>query len=251
MYKQGYFALSAAARQMLWHYARGAMYTWSGGDTGALGWVRGSHRGVQIMSDLHIGHTIKKLHNQKKFDYRYNTAFDKVVTACGDLSQRSNTWITPKLSAAFDELNRHGYAYSCEAWQGNELVGGLFGVQIGAFVSVDSMFHRAPNAGKAVYGYHMLHLQKCGFHLADTNYASEHCKRFGAVWVPQWQFEQMMRPLLHASIPMFPGQAAPSLPWHLFMELRAARLLDSLNRRLLRPAARIEQSVPAELAEAA
>ena len=234
MPQSAYYALGPVAREMLRHYARGEMYTWLNQTDGERGWIAASHRGVLMMPTLHIGHTVKKCLARKEFEFRYNTAFETVVEHCGDLGREGKTWITAELGAAYLELHRQGFAYSCEAWKNDVLVGGVFGVQIGGFVSIDSMFHVANNAGKAVLGHHAINLQQRGFLFADVNYASEHTRRFGAEWVPQWQFEKMMRPALHSGLSMIEGAAAPMLPWHVLMAEKSLRVIRSVGLRLTR-----------------
>ena len=232
MLTSNYNALSDAARRMLKHYIKGEMYTWLNQHDGEMGWIKSSHRGVIMMSNLHIGHTVKKILNRSEFEFTYNQSFEQVVQGCADLSREGKTWITPELAATYKELFEHGFAYSCEVRKNGELVGGVFGVQVGGFISLDSTFHTENNAGKAVLGHHLLNMQKQGFHFADVNYASEHTQRFGADWVPQWQFEKMMRPVLHAELTLQDGVASPTVPWYVLAANRALQLVGTSSRKV-------------------
>ena len=245
MLNSAYNALGYGARDMLNHYACGEMYTWRNQCDGELGWIKTPHRGVLMMHALHIGHTVKKCLARNEFEFRYNTAFNQVVTQCGDLGREGKTWITPELAAAYADLHRNGYAYSCEAWLDGKLAGGLFGVQIGGFISIDSMFHRSNNAGKAVFGHHTLNLRQRGFLFADVNYGSAHTQRFGAEWVPQWQFEKMMRPVLHSKLKLIENRPVPMLPWRVLAAERGVQIIRSVRQQLKRYLMRQPESVVA------
>ena len=247
MQTSNYNALGTAARRMLKHYITGEMYTWLNQHDGELGWIKASHRGVIMMSDLHIGHTVKKTLAKNEFVFTYNQSFAQVVQGCADLSREGKTWITPELAAVYNELFSQGYAYSCEARLNGQLVGGVFGVQAGSFISLDSTFHSVNNAGKALLGHHLLNMQNRGFHFADVNYASEHTQRFGAQWVPQWQFEKMMRPVLHAPIALADHLLAPAVPWHVLAANRAVQIVESAGQKL----AKLVLRQPASEAQAA
>ena len=239
--------LSSAARKMLKHYISGQMYTWLNQHDGELGWIKASHRGVIMMSNLHIGRAVQKVLDRSEFEFTYNQNFAQVVQGCADLSREGKTWITPELAASYNELFKQGFAYSCEARLNSQLVGGVFGVQVGSFISMDSTFHSISNAGKAVLGFHLLNLQNRGFHFADVNYASEHTQRFGADWMPQWQFEKMMRPVLHAPIALQENLTAPAVPWHVLAANRAVQIVESAGQKL----AKLVLRQPASEAQAA
>jgi len=179
---------------------------------GAVGWRKFSHRGLQFLDKIHLGKKQRYDVNDKSFDVRYDTAFDRVLAACADLSRDGATWITPGLVERFAELHRLGYAHSFECWAGGQLVGGSFGLQLGALMTVESMFHVADNASKAAYVRTLLHLRARGFVAVDVNDATPFFQRFGAETVRQWRYEEILRGALGSWPTLTEGIVARRLP---------------------------------------
>jgi len=128
-------------------------------------------------------------------------------------------------------LHKLGFAHSFEAWNEGKLVGGAFGVQLGSMISCDSMFHRMSNASKAAYGQTLVHLQKRGFKVVDTNGVANHQVNYGEEWIPQWRYERLILECLRESPSLTDGRPNPPLPWEvraLIPALRPARKV--LNR---------------------
>jgi leucyl/phenylalanyl-tRNA--protein transferase len=107
----------------------------------------------------------------------------------------------------------------------------VWGIQIGSFITASSMFHRVPNATKAAYGRALLHLKERGFTMVDTGMVPEHLVNYGSRYVPSWQFDEMLRPLLHQPRTILDGLAAPSLPARLRWALPVARAGRAVLRR--------------------
>ena len=101
---------------------------------------------------------------------------------------QSGTWITPDMQAAYRELHRRGLAHSVEAWQGGRLVGGLYGVSLGAAFFGESMFALAPDASKIAFVRLVEHLQRWDIGLVDCQVYTEHLARFGAVEWPRKRY---------------------------------------------------------------
>ena len=223
---------------ILWHYANGRMPDFVNKSDGPVAWVKWSHRGIQPLDDIQFPESQRRYVFSKKFDLRFNTAFEEVVRACADPSRFGKTWITPELIEGLVRLNRMGYAHSFEAWTTGdrpELAGGVWGVQIGSFITASSMFHRVPNATKAAYGRTLLHLRGRGFTLVDTGMVPEHLVNYGSRYVPSWQFDEMLRPLLNQPRTILDGLAPPLLPARLRWALPLARAGRAVVRRVARP----------------
>jgi leucyl/phenylalanyl-tRNA--protein transferase len=221
---------------ILWHYASGRMPDFVNQQDGPVGWVRWSHRGIQPLDDIRFPESQRRYVFSKKFELRFNTAFADVVRACADVGRFGKTWITPELVEGLVRLNRMGYAHSFEAWtvgDQSELAGGVWGVQIGSFVTASSMFHRVPNATKAAYGRALLHLRERGFTLVDTGMVPEHLVNYGSRYVPSWQFDEMLRPLLDQPRTILDGLAPPMLPARLRWGLAVARAYRAVARRVI------------------
>jgi leucyl/phenylalanyl-tRNA--protein transferase len=143
--------------------------------------------------------------------------------------------MTPELVEGLLRLNRMGYAHSFEAWttgERPELAGGVWGVQIGSFITASSMFHRVPNATKAAYGRALLHLKDRGFTMVDTGMVPDHMVNYGSRYVPRWQFEQMLRPLLTTPRTILDDLQPPMLPARLRWGLPVVRAGRAVARRL-------------------
>jgi hypothetical protein len=121
-----------------------------------------------------------------------------------------------------------GFAHSFEAWDGQRLVAGAFGLQLGSIMSIDSVFHRASNAGIAVYGQTLLRLRERGFKLVDVNYVSASFARFGEEWVPQWRFEQLLRQFISQRPSLCDDKPAPRLPFKFRVLLPISRRIERL-----------------------
>lgn len=201
---------------------------------GPVGWVAWSHRGIQPLDEIVFPASQKRYIFSKKLVLRFNTSFEEVVRGCADVERFGKTWITPELIEGLIELNRMGYAHSFESWtvDTNELVGGVWGVQIGGFISASSMFFRLPNATKHAYGQTLLHLKERGFSMVDTGMVPEHMVNYGSRYVPRWQFEEMMRPLLEQRRTLVEGMKAPVLPAGMRWRLKLARVLGAVGRRV-------------------
>lgn len=220
---------------ILWHYANGRMPDFVNRQDGQVGWVSWSHRGVQPLDDIQFPDSQKRYIFSKKFELRFNTAFEEVIRSCADVSRFGKTWITPKLIEGLIRLNAMGYAHSFEAWttgEKPELAGGVWGVQIGSFISASSMFHRVPNATKAAYGRALLHLKERGFTLVDTGMVPEHMVNYGSRYVPSWEFEEKLRRLINEPRTIADGMNPPMLPAKLRWGLSMARVGRAVKRRL-------------------
>jgi leucyl/phenylalanyl-tRNA--protein transferase len=220
---------------ILWHYANGRMPDFVNRQDGPVGWVRWSHRGIQPLDEIRIPESQRRYVFSRKFELRIDTAFEDVVRGSADVARFGKTWITPELIDGLIALNRMGYAHSFEAWTVEEkpvLAGGVWGVQIGSFVTASSMFHRVANATKAAYGRALLHLKERGFTMVDTGMVPEHMVNYGSRYVPSWQFEAMQRPLLWQPRTVADGMTPPMPPGSWRWRMAAARLGRAIARRL-------------------
>jgi leucyl/phenylalanyl-tRNA--protein transferase len=225
---------------MLWHYANGRIPYAGTYSPGRLRWTRTTHRGVQMLGDTIVIPAKQRCYIfNRGFELRFNHAFERVVRHCADRTRDPDgaTWLDESLVQGYLALRRLGFAYSFEAWRDGELAGGGFGVQLGASVSVDSMFHLVDNASKAAYVLMLLRLRDRGFAFVDVNEPTPHFARWGAEWVPGWRFDRMRRDALTRKASLDDATDAPALPWRIRAALPAERLRSRLAR-ILRPARR-------------
>ena len=155
-------------------------------DDPELFWVEPDIRGILPLDDFHISKSLAKAIRQKPFDLRFDTMFDAVVAKCAEAADdRPSTWINQQIRDLYGALHRLGHAHSVEAWEGDELVGGLYGVSLGSAFFGESMFSRRTNASKICLVYLVERLRERGFTLLDTQFTTEHLKTFGAVDIPK------------------------------------------------------------------
>ncbi|HSI35927.1 MAG: leucyl/phenylalanyl-tRNA--protein transferase [Phycisphaerae bacterium] len=226
--------------QLVWHYANGRMPDFVNGKEGDVGWVAWDHRGIQPLDDIRIPDGQKRYVFSKKFELRFDTAFEEVVRGSADLGRFGKTWVTPELVEGLIAMHRLGYAHSYEAWTTDDstpigkgqLAGGVWGVQIGSFVTASSMFNRVSNATKAAYGRALLHLKERGFTWVDTGMVPEHAVNYGSRYVPRWQFEEKLRELVSTPRTIVEGLAAPALPKGMAWRMAAGRVMRGVGRRL-------------------
>jgi leucyl/phenylalanyl-tRNA--protein transferase len=215
---------------VLFHYVRGHMVNWVDGNNGPVHWVGGSHRGLQFLDKVQFPRKQKRYIFSPMFEIRYDTAFEEVIRACADRSRdvEQKTWISEEYVRGMVALHKMGFAHSYEAWNEGKLAGGAFGVQLGSMISCDSMFHRVSNASKAAYGQTLVHLQKRGFKVVDTNGVASHQVNYGEEWVPQWRYERLILECLREAPSLTDDRPCPRLPWEvraLIPALRPARVI--------------------------
>ena len=149
---------------------------------GTVSWYAPDPRAVFPLEALHVPKTLAKTIRQRKFQIRLDADFEGVLRGC---ASRDETWITPIIHAAYADLHRQGLAHSVEAWQGGELVGGLYGVALGGAFMGESMFSRATDASKVCLVHLVAHLRERGYTLLDSQFPTEHLQRFGQQLIPR------------------------------------------------------------------
>jgi leucyl/phenylalanyl-tRNA---protein transferase len=157
-------------------------------------WVEPELRGILPLDGFHVSKSLEKAIRKSPFDIRFDTAFEEVIGMCAEAAaDRPSTWINSTIRRLYTELHRMGHAHSVEAWDGDELVGGLYGVSLGAAFFGESMFSRRTNASKICLVHLVERLKRNGFVLLDTQFTTEHLKTFGAIDVPKDEYIKLLR----------------------------------------------------------
>ena len=156
-------------------------------------WYAPDPRAIMPIDDFHcprrLAHTVKK----RPFDIWIDRDFDAVVEGCAAPREtQKQTWISSGLAAVFSELHRLGFVHTVEAWDGDELVGGLYGVSIGGFFAGESMFYRKTDASKICLVHLVRRLQERGFALLDIQFTTDHLEQFGAREISRDDYEQRL-----------------------------------------------------------
>ncbi len=157
----------------------------SRGDTDVF-WVQPKLRGVLPLESFHLSRSLRKRMRQGEFSVTVDTAFDAVMAGCAEAAEgRPDTWINDRIIALFNDVHRAGLAHSVEVWRDDELVGGLYGLAMGAAFFGESMFSRVTDASKVALTHLAGILIKGDFTLLDTQFITDHLKRFGAIEISQ------------------------------------------------------------------
>jgi leucyl/phenylalanyl-tRNA---protein transferase len=147
-------------------------------------------RGILPLESFHIPHGARKAVSDPAWEIRCDTCFDRVLAAC---ARRKETWIDSRIARSYHLLHQAGHAHSIEVFREDRLVGGLYGVRLGAAFFGESMFHRSSGASKAALAFLVTQLRKGGFELLDTQWNTPHLARFGAIEIPRTQYLAKLR----------------------------------------------------------
>jgi len=150
-------------------------------------WWSPNPRAIMNAERLHVSRSLQRVHKSGRFTVSYDRAFRDVMLECGR-ERESGTWILPEMLEAYSELHRLGHAHSVEVWQGERLVGGLYGVQRGSLFAAESMFHRERDASKVALTSVVLRLFDGGFTLFDVQFLTPHLESLGAFEIPRAEY---------------------------------------------------------------
>lgn len=150
-------------------------------------------RGVLPLEDFHLSRRLARTVRQSRFQLVVDENFGAVVAACATSGlRRKATWINHGIEALYGELHQRGLAHSVECRLGTELVGGLYGVALGAAFFGESMFSTERDASKIAMVHLVARLRIGGFKLLDTQFITEHLRQFGAIEVPRRTYRQRL-----------------------------------------------------------
>jgi len=167
-------------------YAIGIFPMAEGRDHPELHWIDPELRGILPLDGFHMPRKLRRRVRRKDFDVRSDTAFAEVIRRCAEPNaDRPDTWINPAIEKLYIELHEAGFAHSVECWAGDDLVGGLYGVALGAAFFGESMFSRETDASKIALTHLVMRLRKGGYRLLDTQFATPHLERFGVIEIPR------------------------------------------------------------------
>ncbi len=154
-----------------------------------LYWFNPTERGVLPIGAVHASRSLRRALRHCTWGVTLNRDFPAVIAGCAD---RAETWINAPLTELYSELRRRGHAHSIELWDGTDLVGGVFGVTLGAAFFGESMFSRAENASKLALLWLSSHLQRCGFKLFDTQYPTKHLTSMGGQAISRAEYRRRL-----------------------------------------------------------
>ncbi len=156
---------------------------------GNLDWYAADPRAIIPIKTYQPSHSLRPILNKRQFEIRINTNFEAVMKGCMQpRADSSETWISQEIIEAYCSLHHKGFAHSVEAYFENQLVGGLYGVAIGAAFFGESMFYIKANASKVAFHYLIEVLKKQGYTLLDTQFMNDNVKRYGAIEISKERY---------------------------------------------------------------
>jgi leucyl/phenylalanyl-tRNA--protein transferase len=162
-------------------------------DDPELFWVDPRRRGILPLDALHVSRRLRRVIRQQIFEIRCDSAFEDVIRACAEPSEkRPNTWINDEIVRLYAGLFTRRAAHSVECWRDGELVGGLYGVSLGAAFFGESMFSRESEASKVALVHLVARLRLGGFRLLDTQFLTPHLARFGGIEITRRHYHRLL-----------------------------------------------------------
>jgi leucyl/phenylalanyl-tRNA--protein transferase len=179
-------------------------------------WIEPRRRGILPLDGFHEPKSLRKQIRRQRFEVRVDQAFEQVIQACAErCPERPRTWLNDDLIELYCTLHRQGYAHSVESWGDGRLVGGLYGVSLGAAFFGESMFSRARDASKVALVALVERLRAGGYLLLDTQFVTDHLRRFGAVEIARDSYQRQLRRALETPAVFYSDRGAvlSSTPW--------------------------------------
>ena len=162
-------------------------------DAPELFWVDPERRGIMPLDQFHIPRRLRRVVRHGRFEIRVDGDFAATLAGCAEATdKRPNTWINDEIARLYTALHARDAAHSVECWEGQRLVGGLYGVSIGAAFFGESMFSRVTDASKVALVHLVALLRQGGYRLLDMQFLTPHLAQFGAVEVPRAQYHRLL-----------------------------------------------------------
>ena len=169
-------------------------------DAREIFWVEPKRRGIMPLNGFRLSHSLAKAVRSDRFRVTADTAFSRVVALCAESQpDRPDTWINPQIEAAYADLHARGHAHSVECWNGDALVGGLYGVTLGGAFFGESMFSRERDASKVALAWLVTRLRIGGFRLLDCQFITDHLASLGAIEISRDDYVALLDVALGAA----------------------------------------------------
>lgn len=159
-------------------------------------WFCPLQRYVIFPNEIHVSHSMKQLINRHQLKPTINQDFEGVIRGCATAQNRNKeegAWLGPEIIEAYTEMHRQGFAVSVEVWQDEQLVGGLYGVNLGKAFFGESMFSLVPNASKLALIHLAQMLETLGGTLIDCQFETPHLRTMGARYIPYEEYLRLIR----------------------------------------------------------
>lgn len=170
------------------------IFPWYAFKEGQIQWWCPQERFVIFPDEIHISHSMRTLINKGMYDVSINQAFPEVIRACGELRmEMEGAWLGPDMIEAYTSLHEQGFAASVEVWEGEQLIGGLYGVALGRCFFGESMFSLAPNASKLALIHLAQFLQEHGGVLIDCQFKTPHLQAMGGRYISYEKYMEYLQ----------------------------------------------------------
>ncbi len=176
---------------------REGIFPWYDEDYPVMWWSP-DPRAIFELDRFHVPRRLARTLRSGRFHMTINRAFDQVIRGCADRAQ--STWITRDMIRAYEELHRLGHVHSVEAWQGDMLAGGIYGLALGGLFAGESMFARVRDGSKAALVFLVEHLKRRGYQLFDIQMVTPHTAQFGAREVSRRDYLRRLRQALRCEV---------------------------------------------------
>src|SRR5262245_55131047 len=204
MTRHGQAFVEITPEVLLKAYACGIFPMAENADDPSLYWIEPERRGVIPLEAFHLPRRLARTVRLDRFRVEIDRDFDAVIEGCAQpQAGRSRTWINRRIRALYGSLHEIGHCHSVEAYDGDTLVGGLYGVRLGRAFFGESMFHVARDASKVALVHLVARLRAGGFTLLDTQFVTDHLKGFGAVEVPRRAYHKLLEASLDGEADFF------------------------------------------------
>lgn len=188
-------------------YAMGIFPMADGRDDPEIHWIDPRLRGIMPLNGFHLSRSLARRIRQGGFQVTADRDFTGVVEAC---AMREETWISHRIQTLYEALHKLGHAHSIEVWDGEALIGGVYGVTLGAAFFGESMFSRRADASKIALAYTVHRLNAGGFRLFDTQFLTPHLASLGGVEIPRAEYHERLADALAHRADFAPTGYPPS-----------------------------------------
>lgn len=158
-------------------------------ESGEVEWFKPVRRALFPISGIRVSSSLAKVIRHGKFEVRFDSEFEAVMRGC---LRPDDNWISEEFIRAYGECHRQGWAHCCEAWEGSELAGGVYGLAIGTCFCAESMFHTRTNASKVALWAMVERCRELGFTVFDAQIMNPHLASLGAFEVSEDEYERLL-----------------------------------------------------------
>lgn len=173
-----------------------------------IAWYDPQSRGVLPLNRMHVPKRLQRTIRQQPYKITFDKAFNAVITACADA--RAETWINDEIIALYTQLFERGHAHSVEAWDGDVLAGGVYGISIGSAFFGESMFSVRTDASKIALVYLAARLWRQGYTLFDTQFVNKHISQFGVEEIPRKEYHRRLAAALQKHVEFSAYSSVPA-----------------------------------------